>query len=550
MVSADGVHLTVKIIGDESDNATLCEVNKQNTDCDLTNVTLPDSISGSSSLKEQLQGSITLNNENELLFDDINASSLVFYIQGDVEITGQDRNVIGKIKTEDNIVFKPGKFSFGTSSDSTDVTSYAIEAGDVLIGEDSQITVTDGNVKVNSLEVNSGLLDISNGAGKALESTSDITVKNHGKLTSRASVDSSGVAYGGYVSGNFNIEDSIVSINSDDTALAVAKDLNIAGEDDCDFKGGTYGARIGGTALITAVGDGAIDFASTDSENSVSMLVKDFIKLGHRTGLPENFEVGNYNGKYSILSDGKPVKSVRFSQIEHSDVEWFLIEKWYFIFIALFSLIIIIILCLLLKPKKALLIIDPQNDFIEGGSLPVPGGDAVLKNICLYVKQYHKSFKKIYISRDWHMNAGEHFDVWEVHGVANTPGANFPDYISDLVQEYKLDIINKGENDHGYSAFSGNLLNGQSLQDDLKKNKIKKISIVGLAFDYSVLQTALNAKEVLGEKNVIILKALTSSREEDSDEKALSLLNQNRIKVAIPNSDKSKKNSNQNIVTE
>ena len=138
-----------------------------------------------------------------------------------------------------------------------------------------------------------------------------------------------------------------------------------------------------------------------------------------------------------------------------------------------------------LSTVKALLIVDVQNDFCPGGTLAVPEGDQVVPVINQLINQ----FDIVCASKDWHPNETIHFDRWPVHCVADSPGADFhPKLNLDSLDQ----ILFKGTSnqDDGYSAFEATNIN---LVQWLKQKEVKELTIVGLATDYCVKASALDA---------------------------------------------------------
>ena len=134
---------------------------------------------------------------------------------------------------------------------------------------------------------------------------------------------------------------------------------------------------------------------------------------------------------------------------------------------------------------KALLIVDVQNDFCPGGALAVPEGDQVVP----FINQLINQFDIVCASKDWHPDETIHFDHWPVHCVADSPGADFhPQLNLDSVDQ----ILYKGTDnqDDGYSAFEATNIN---LAQWLKQKAVKELTIVGLATDYCVKASALDA---------------------------------------------------------
>lgn len=137
--------------------------------------------------------------------------------------------------------------------------------------------------------------------------------------------------------------------------------------------------------------------------------------------------------------------------------------------------------------KKALLIVDVQNDFCPGGSLAVKEGDKVVPVINKIAKQ----FDFVISTQDWHPTDTVHFEKWPVHCVADTHGSEFhPELETDQID---LKLLKGTENkDDGYSAFEAT---NSSLTDFLKENEIERLYVTGLATDYCVRASALDAVE-------------------------------------------------------
>jgi len=148
---------------------------------------------------------------------------------------------------------------------------------------------------------------------------------------------------------------------------------------------------------------------------------------------------------------------------------------------------------------SALLIVDVQNDFCLGGALPVPEGDRVVPVLNRWIEQFAQSGAPVYASRDWHPETTSHFAVrggpWPVHCVANTPGAEFH---PQLRLPPSANIVSKGTEpyDHGYSAFEGRTGSGARLIDDLRQRGIRRLYVGGLATDYCVKHSVLDARRL------------------------------------------------------
>lgn len=134
---------------------------------------------------------------------------------------------------------------------------------------------------------------------------------------------------------------------------------------------------------------------------------------------------------------------------------------------------------------KGLLVVDVQNDFCPGGSLAVPGGDAVVP----VINELMKRFTVVVASKDWHPRRTVHFDKWPVHCVHNTPGAEFhPNLVSERIQQVFLK--GTGNKDDGYSAYEATNLD---LVSYLKERGVDELYVTGLATDYCVRASALDS---------------------------------------------------------
>lgn len=186
---------------------------------------------------------------------------------------------------------------------------------------------------------------------------------------------------------------------------------------------------------------------------------------------------------------------------------------------------------------KALLIIDVQNDFCEGGALAVSGGAAVAKKISEYLD--NADYDLVVASRDWHdpdsTNSG-HFaeagtepnytSTWPVHCVANTEGANYHPNLD--TSQIALNIY-KGQGTNGYSIFEGVTEQGQSFSEVLSSHNIDQVDVVGIATDHCVLASAMDAKS--NGLAVKVISSLTAGVSAESTEAAIDKLIDNGIEV-------------------
>lgn len=147
---------------------------------------------------------------------------------------------------------------------------------------------------------------------------------------------------------------------------------------------------------------------------------------------------------------------------------------------------------------SALLLVDVQNDFCPGGALAVPGGDRVIPVLNAIVEQFAEVGLPIFASRDWHPPDTRHFKPyggpWPVHCVAGTPGAAFH---PGLRLPPEAIVVSKGQDrrDDGYSAFEGTSSDGRTLKDLLQERGITNLHVGGLATDYCVRASVLDARK-------------------------------------------------------
>ncbi len=154
--------------------------------------------------------------------------------------------------------------------------------------------------------------------------------------------------------------------------------------------------------------------------------------------------------------------------------------------------------------SSALFIIDVQNDFTEGGALGVEGGAAVAAGIAQLLLKHPDRYDHVFASRDWHdgdNDNGGHFsespdfvDTWPVHCVAGTSGANYHAALEPAFAA-GLDVIHvrKGQGVPAYSIFEGSTDDGESVRDVLSRMNVTAIDVAGIATDYCVLASALDA---------------------------------------------------------
>ena len=145
---------------------------------------------------------------------------------------------------------------------------------------------------------------------------------------------------------------------------------------------------------------------------------------------------------------------------------------------------------MLSSKKRALIVVDVQNDFCPGGALAVAHGDEVVAPLNRLIEEFLERGEPVFKSRDWHPEKTKHFaaygGAWPVHCVQNTKGAEFH---PALIDDMHIRVVSKGLGDEDcYSAFDGTDL---ALQ--LRRLGVEEVWIGGLATDYCVKNTVLDA---------------------------------------------------------
>ncbi|WP_346923406.1 isochorismatase family protein [Rothia sp. (in: high G+C Gram-positive bacteria)] len=190
---------------------------------------------------------------------------------------------------------------------------------------------------------------------------------------------------------------------------------------------------------------------------------------------------------------------------------------------------------------KALIIVDVQNDFCEGGSLATERGAEVAALISEYVETRHSDYEAIVATLDWHVNPGDHFSdtpdyktSWPRHCVAESRGA---DTHENLDTDYIEAFFRKGAFEAAYSGFEGllapenSVMTGEreagaavedetpklSLDDWLQEHEINDVDVVGIATDFCVKATALDAVDA-GYETRVLLDLTAPVSEEGQDD--------------------------------
>lgn len=141
--------------------------------------------------------------------------------------------------------------------------------------------------------------------------------------------------------------------------------------------------------------------------------------------------------------------------------------------------------------KKALIVVDVQNDFCPGGTLAVAHGDEVVAPLNKLIGEFLDRGEPVYKTRDWHPAKTKHFKIfggiWPVHCVQETHGSEFH---RDLLDDPRATIVSKGmdESADGYSGFDGT-----NLAQLLREEGVNEVWVGGLATDYCVKHTVVDA---------------------------------------------------------
>jgi nicotinamidase/pyrazinamidase len=182
---------------------------------------------------------------------------------------------------------------------------------------------------------------------------------------------------------------------------------------------------------------------------------------------------------------------------------------------------------------RALVIVDVQNDFCEGGSLAVTGGADVARAITELLA--HHDYDHVVATKDHHIDPGDHFSdnpdfqvSWPRHCVVGTPGEDFHPALDTSAVEA---VFHKGHYSAAYSGFEGyHAEDGTSLADWLRSHDVDEVDIVGIATDYCVKATAADAA-AQGFKTRVLLD-LTAGVSETTTAEAVESLREAGVEVA------------------
>jgi nicotinamidase/pyrazinamidase len=184
------------------------------------------------------------------------------------------------------------------------------------------------------------------------------------------------------------------------------------------------------------------------------------------------------------------------------------------------------------EQMNTLIITDVQNDFCEGGSLAVVGGERVARAINDHLAKTH--YDHVVATKDFHIDPGSHFSdhpdyvmSWPRHCVVGTPGADFhPDLETTAIEA----VFTKGQYSAAYSGFEGACERGIPLTDWLRHHGVDDVVVVGIATDYCVLATALDAARA--GFTTTVLEDLTAGIAPETSTKALDDLRAQGVAIA------------------
>ncbi|MEU3568147.1 isochorismatase family protein [Kitasatospora sp. NPDC036755] len=150
---------------------------------------------------------------------------------------------------------------------------------------------------------------------------------------------------------------------------------------------------------------------------------------------------------------------------------------------------------------RALIVVDVQNDFCEGGSLAVAGGAEVAAAITDLIAESSPGYRHVLATRDHHIDPGDHFsdepdyvDSWPPHCVAGTEGVGFhPNFAPSVISGAVEAVFDKGARSAAYSGFEGLDENGRGPVEWLRERQVDEVDVVGIATDHCVRATALDA---------------------------------------------------------
>jgi nicotinamidase/pyrazinamidase len=181
------------------------------------------------------------------------------------------------------------------------------------------------------------------------------------------------------------------------------------------------------------------------------------------------------------------------------------------------------------NPETALILVDLQNDFCPGGAVPVPGGDEVIAPLNRLAVKVRQEGGMVVASRDWHPENHCSFidqgGEWPPHCVRDTPGAAFHEHLEPAHIELVVSKADSAEKD-AYSAFQDT-----GLADLMHRRDIREVWVGGLATDYCVKNTVLDALDSGFKVRVIRDAVRAVNRQPGDGEKALDAMRERGARV-------------------
>lgn len=163
-----------------------------------------------------------------------------------------------------------------------------------------------------------------------------------------------------------------------------------------------------------------------------------------------------------------------------------------------------------MSTAKCLIIVDVQKDFCPGGALAASGGNDIVP----VINKLMSKFSLIVASKDWHPAKTVHFEKWPVHCVRGTAGAKFHKQL-DVEAINEVALKGTGNSDDGYSAFEATNID---LAYWLRKNHVTEVYVCGIATEYCVMSTAMDAMRA-GFKTYVITDAIAAVEVKPGDAK-------------------------------